>query len=383
MKRFIILFATIWAVCISAHSQATGYAGLTYEVYRGTGPQPSINPLVYPTVVKTGVSPTINYSGSWGGTSSVLDSGYWDRYIVRWTGYINVPTTGTYTFGATADDGVIVRVNNTEIISGWYDSGGALRTSTPITLTAGTPVPVEIWYYENGGGQAISFYYYNTSGGLTLVPSTWMATDSTFWTPVAPTLCCGGSSSQFNISATHQASINTFANRTTADSQVNIEQIGTGNTITVEQTGTKNNRIEYSGNGNSNDVTITQSGNNSTMVNYAKVAVTGDSNTVNLTQQSTGGGKGAFVTVNDNNNNVIVQQKDAGSHYLNLTLSGGSKNVDVLQQGSGNHMANVNLSGNQTGLNLTQSGSTQQFYSITHTCSTAGGCGTIVVNQGQ
>ena len=41
--------------------------------------------------------------------------------------------------------------------------------------------------------------------------------------PVAPTLCCGGSSASFSVDATQQSRINTFVNRTTADSKVNIE----------------------------------------------------------------------------------------------------------------------------------------------------------------
>jgi hypothetical protein len=78
-----------------------------------------------------------------------------------------------------------------------------------------------------------------------------------------------------------------------------------------------------------------------------------------------------------------VQQKDSGSHYAEVTLSGGNKNVDILQQGSAGHMAKVNLSGTPTDLSLTQSGSTQNYYSITHNCTTVGGCAKITVTQGQ
>ena len=195
-------------------------------------------------------------------------------------------------------------------------------------------------------------------------------------------LCCGGSSNAFNSSATNTAKVLTFTNRTTADSQVYIEQIGTGNNIEVFQSGTRQNYAKYYGNGSNNDITITQTGNASTAVNYTDLTVNGNSNSVNITQQSTGGSKGAFVTVNNNSNIVNVTQKDSGSHYLDLTVSGGSKTVDVLQQGSAGHMANITLSGNPTSLSLTQSGSTQNFYSITHNCATAGGCGPITVTQG-
>ncbi len=198
-----------------------------------------------------------------------------------------------------------------------------------------------------------------------------------------PSLCCGGSNAPFNANPANTAKVMTFTNRTTADSQVHIEQIGTQNEVTVSQSGTRNNYVNYYGNGLSNDVTITQQGNASTQVNYTDLRVVGNFNTVNLQQTSTGGSKGIFADVSGNNNSLIVQQKDSGSHYAEVTLSGGNKNVDITQQGSASHMAKVNLSGTPTDLSLTQSGSTQNYYSITHNCTTAGGCAKITVTQGQ
>lgn len=203
-----------------------------------------------------------------------------------------------------------------------------------------------------------------------------------------PPLCCGGSSASFGASYNNQLKMNAFINRTTGDSQVRIEQIGNSNTITVTQSGTKNNYVDYFGNGSYNTVNITQTGNVNTTANYIEARIgtattASNSNTVNLTQTSTGGTKAIFVNIADSNNALTIQQKDSGSHYADVTLSGGNKNVNIIQQGSAGHMANINLSGTATTLGLTQSGSTQQFYSITHTCATAGGCGTITVNQGQ
>ncbi len=201
--------------------------------------------------------------------------------------------------------------------------------------------------------------------------------------PAAPSLCCGGSATAFNADATNVARVQSFTSRTTADSQVYIDQVGNSNTVKVIQSGTRNNYVDYTGNGLSNTVNITQSGTPATTVNYTELSVVGNSNTVNITQQSTGGSKGAFVTVNSNSNTVTLQQKDNGSHYADIAVSGSNKAVDVLQQGSAGHMAKINLSGNPTSLSLSQTGSTQQFYSITHTCATAGGCTAIQVQQGQ
>jgi hypothetical protein len=224
-------------------------------------------------------------------------------------------------------------------------------------------------------------YYYDANNTTTSTASSNTIVDPV--TAANNTLCCGGSAAPFNSDTSNTAKVQAFLNRTTNDSRVYIEQLGNMNTITVNQSGTRQNYTDYTGNGSSNNITINQSGNSSTQVNYADVTVTGNSNTVNITQQSTGGGKGAFVNVQNNNHSVVIQQKDSGSHYAEISVSGSPKSVDVTQQGSAGHMARINLSGLTQDLTLTQSGSTQQFYSITSNCVTAGGCARITVNQGQ
>ena len=176
----------------------------------------------------------------------------------------------------------------------------------------------------------------------------------------------------------------TFTNRTTADSQVHIEQLGTQNTVNVTQSGTRNNYVNYYGNGLSNNVEITQQGNATTQVNYTDLRVIGNFNTVSIEQTSIGGAKGAFVNVQDNNNILTLKQQGSGSHYAEVNLSGGNKTVDVLQEGTAGHMASVTLTGPQpSSLNLIQSGTTQQYYSITNNCTTVGGCAPITVTQGR
>jgi hypothetical protein len=302
-----------------------------------------------------------------------------DGFIVRFYGYINIPTAGTYYFGGQADDGIRIKINNISVVNSWIESGGAFREGS-ITLSAGV-VPVEVMFYENGGGQMVNFQWF-MNGSWQIVPAASIATDTTYWAPAAPALCCGGSSSSFNASPSNVTKVQSFATRNTNDSQVYIDQIGNNNEITVDQTGTKNNYTEYNGSGSFNTVNISQTGNSSTTANYVELNVNGDSNIVNLTQQSTGGAKGIYATVNDDNNNVTVLQKDSGNAYLNLNLSGGNKTVDITQQGSANHMADITLSGaGARSLNLNQQGSVQQFYSINSSC--ASSCQAITVIQGQ
>lgn len=387
-KIKIILLAIISIVLlslISPRANATGVAGLTYYTYQGTGASPSIDPLTYPTVRSTGVSASINYpSGSFG--SNLLGSGLIDRVIVHWVGYINIPTTGVYYFGAAADDGFKIYIDGTLNVNSWVDYGGQLRTGNATTLTVGAHA-IDVWYYENGGGQSMIFQYSTNNTTWSVVPTTMLATDSTYWTPVAPTLCCGGSSASFSATPSDVAKVVTFTNTTNRGNQVYIEQIGNSNTVTVEQTGPTGNYTNYYGNGFGNNISVTQKSNVATQINYVDLTVNGNSNTVSLTQQTAGEtnsfSKGIFATVSDNNNSLIVQQKNGGNHYAAINLSGGNKNVDITQQGSAAHMASVGLSGNPVDLSLTQAGSTQQFYSINFNCATVGGCPKITVQQGQ
>ena len=225
-------------------------------------------------------------------------------------------------------------------------------------------------------------YYYDANSTTTSTASSTTIVDPV--TAAANALCCGGSAAPFNSSATNTSKVTAFVNRTTNDSKVNIEQLGTQNVVTVNQTGTKQNYVNYYGNGLSNTIDITQVGNANTQVNYVDLRVVGNFNSVNLQQTSTGGAKGIFTDVGGNNNSLIVQQKDNGSHYAEVNLSGGNKTVDILQQGSAGHMASVTLTGPQpSSLNLVQAGSTQQYYSITNNCTTAGGCAPITVTQGR
>ena len=255
-------------------------------------------------------------------------------------------------------------------------------TTTPVyTTTTTTEVTTTTW--SDGttttadGATTTSTTTSYQSGQPTVV----YATDPT---STAPWLCCGGSSAPFSANPINVAKITNFVNRTTTDSQVNIEQIGNQNIVNVEQTGTINNYVNYYGNGMSNDIDIKQSGNGLTQVNYTDLRVVGNFNTVKIEQTSTGGAKGAFVTVQDSNNSLILKQQDTGSHYAEVNLSGGNKTVDILQQGAGNHMASVSLTGVQpASLNLIQAGATQQFYSITSNCATQGGCAPISVMQGR
>jgi glucose/arabinose dehydrogenase len=73
-----------------------------------------------------------------------------NNFSVRWVGTRSFATTGSYTFTATADDGVRVYLDGTLIIDQWRDQSPTTYTATR-QVTAGNH-EVRMEFYENGGG---------------------------------------------------------------------------------------------------------------------------------------------------------------------------------------------------------------------------------------
>lgn len=370
---------------LSFNAYAVDTLGLNYVVYDAGGATPSMTSSGR-TILSSGTVPNLNYD--WG-SGIVMNSGRSDGVIVHFTGSILWPGTAgsgqkSVSFYDRSDDGFYMTINDTVVINNWVDQGPAnFNSSGTISLTAGQVYNIDVWWYENGGGAVVQLDW-NIGGGIVVVPSSNIATGSSYFVPA---LCCGGSSAQFNANSTNINKVASFTNRSSSDSQVYIEQIGNDNTIVVTQTGTKNNYTNIYNNGLSNNISISQSGNNNTQTNFSDVYVNGNYNTVDISQsvsnENTSFGKGAFVNITDNNNNLSISQNNDGSHYANVSLSGGNKTVNITQQGSASHMADISLSGQPSSLSLTQSGNTQQYYSINFNCATAGGCQRIQVTQGQ
>jgi beta-glucosidase len=124
-------------------SQGSG-SGLYAQYYNGNSL--SGNPLA------SGVAPNVNYN--WGGLSPTSGVPA-DNWSAKYTGTITPPTTGTYTFSLTSDDGSRLFVNGQQVISNWADQPATTKTGT-ISLTAGQPVSIEVDYFQDGGGSQLN-----------------------------------------------------------------------------------------------------------------------------------------------------------------------------------------------------------------------------------
>ena len=93
-------------------------SGLLGQYYRdsGTGAR-------FTTLVITRTDPTVNFSWGGGAPGSGMPG---DNFSVRWTGQVQAPVTGTYTFSTVSDDGVRLFVNGHSSST----TGPSIRTTT-------------------------------------------------------------------------------------------------------------------------------------------------------------------------------------------------------------------------------------------------------------
>ncbi len=93
-------------------------------------------------------------------------------FALRYTGYINVPQTGIYSFYLTCDDGGVLTIANKVTV----DNDGlhsATQKSGQIALQKGEH-PFKLDFIEGGGGFTLQLKYSLGNGPLTDVPEAWL-----------------------------------------------------------------------------------------------------------------------------------------------------------------------------------------------------------------
>lgn len=119
-----------------------GLSGAYFSNQTLTGP---------PTLVRQDT--TVNFDWAAGSPDPSIPV---NNFSARWTGFVRVPETGTYTFRLTSDDGCRLFVNGQTLINDWTDHPAQAFTGT-INLVAGSAYEVIIEYYENAGQALIQF----------------------------------------------------------------------------------------------------------------------------------------------------------------------------------------------------------------------------------
>jgi uncharacterized repeat protein (TIGR03806 family) len=92
------------------------------------------------------------------------------NYTVRWTGAAQAQFDETYTFYASADDGVRLSVGGKQLVNGWVDQG-TTEYSGSISLRSGQRYPIQLDYYQRGGGAVIRLEWSSPSTPRQFVPT--------------------------------------------------------------------------------------------------------------------------------------------------------------------------------------------------------------------
>ncbi len=98
-----------------------------------------------------------------------------DAFEAEWTGYVTVPSTGDWTFGAVADDFASIRIGNQEVLPLTTTSSDPVRWGAVSTeLASKRTVPITVRFKENGGEATMELHARGPGVTDVIVPTSWL-----------------------------------------------------------------------------------------------------------------------------------------------------------------------------------------------------------------
>ena len=99
---------------------------------------------------------------------NLVDPGDGERYSIRYTGYIYIDATDTYTFYTSSDDGSKLYINGTQVVDNDGAHGNRER-SGDIALNVGFHT-LEVVFFERTGGNVLTVSYESSTISKTAIP---------------------------------------------------------------------------------------------------------------------------------------------------------------------------------------------------------------------
>ena len=139
---------------------------LDYEFYDGTPSGNTVDNIPTTGALSRGQVSDFNVAA----LQNSVDPGDTDAYGIRYNGFIQLPTTGSYTFYTNSDDGSKLFINGVQIVNNDGNHGSQERSGT-VTLSSGLHA-IQVLFYEDGGGQSLTVQYQGPSIAKQNVPFT-------------------------------------------------------------------------------------------------------------------------------------------------------------------------------------------------------------------
>jgi len=140
------------------------YGLINYEFYDLVPSPRSVDNIPTTGALSTGTVDSFDVDA----LQNAVDPGDSNTFSIRFTGFIELPTTGTYTFYTTSDDGSKLFINGNEVVDNDGDHPAEERNGS-IALTAGTHT-ITVLYYDSSGQESLSVSYMGPSITKTLLP---------------------------------------------------------------------------------------------------------------------------------------------------------------------------------------------------------------------
>ncbi|MFV6030436.1 LamG-like jellyroll fold domain-containing protein [Streptomyces sp. NPDC056264] len=122
----------------------------------------------FATLGGTSLDPQVNFSGLTGTFQNL--TGRTEHTTARWTGRIEAPTTGDYTFYGIGDNGFRLFIDGKPVIDHWIPDWDKEQTSASIRLTAGEKHDFRLEMFQDVGGANMFLRWSTPTMAKQLVP---------------------------------------------------------------------------------------------------------------------------------------------------------------------------------------------------------------------
>ena len=119
-------------------------------------------------VVLSRTDATVDFD--WGTSSPAPGTINADNFSVRWTGQVEAPVSGNYTFSTRSDDGVRLWVNGTLLINNWTGHAPTTDTGPSVALVAGQRYAIRMEYFEGPVGAVATLLWAYPGQGEQVIP---------------------------------------------------------------------------------------------------------------------------------------------------------------------------------------------------------------------